>query len=156
MKQHQCTQESGTDWSGIALKSHLVCTSPRGGFPTSSLCLQSCLTFGPQHLQTSRKEGGEWLLGRRILGKEGRRHSPQAVCSVPLHPHLQPWKASFTRVLIPKETCIPQRSPQHCLQQLGHGSNLDVLWQMNGYESCGTYTQWNITQLLKEMHLNQF
>ena len=22
--------------------------------------------------------------------------------------------------------------------------------------SCGTYTQWNITQLLKRMHLNQF
>ena len=24
------------------------------------------------------------------------------------------------------------------------------------YESCGTYTQWNIIQLLKRMHLNQF
>ena len=23
-------------------------------------------------------------------------------------------------------------------------------------ESCGAYTQWNITQLLKRMHLNQF
>ena len=23
-------------------------------------------------------------------------------------------------------------------------------------ESCGTYTLWNITQLLKRMHLNQF
>ena len=27
---------------------------------------------------------------------------------------------------------------------------------MNGYESCGTYTQWNITQPLKRVHLNQF
>ena len=26
----------------------------------------------------------------------------------------------------------------------------------NGKESCGTYTQWNITELLKRMHLNQF
>ena len=26
----------------------------------------------------------------------------------------------------------------------------------NGKESCGTYTQWNITQLLKSMHLIQF
>ena len=26
-----------------------------------------------------------------------------------------------------------------------HGSNLDVHQQMNGLESCGTYTQWNIT-----------
>ena len=31
----------------------------------------------------------------------------------------------------------------------GHGSNLDVHQQMNGKESCGTYTQWNITQPLK-------
>ena len=38
----------------------------------------------------------------------------------------------------------------------GHGSNLDVHWQTNGKESCGTYTQENITQLLKRMHLNQF
>ena len=31
-----------------------------------------------------------------------------------------------------KETCVPQCSSQHCLQYLGHGSNLDVHWQMNG------------------------
>ena len=33
-----------------------------------------------------------------------------------------------------KETRVPQCSclHQHCLQQLGHGSNLDVHWQMNG------------------------
>ena len=37
-----------------------------------------------------------------------------------------------------------------------HGTNLDVHWQMNGLEICGTYTQWNITQLLKRMHLSQF
>ena len=53
-----------------------------------------------------------------------------------------------------KETCVPQCSLQHCLQQLGHGSNLDVHWQMNGKESHGTYTQWNITQLLKRTHFN--
>ena len=29
-----------------------------------------------------------------------------------------------------------------------HGSNLDVHQQMNGKGSYGTYTQWNITQLL--------
>ena len=38
------------------------------------------------------------------------------------------------------ETRVPQCSSQHCLQQLGHGSNLDVHWKTNGYESCGTYT----------------
>ena len=27
---------------------------------------------------------------------------------------------------------------------------------MNGWESCGIYTWWNITQLLKRIHLNQF
>ena len=31
-----------------------------------------------------------------------------------------------------KETYVPQCSSQHCLQQLGHGSDLDVHWQMNG------------------------
>ena len=55
-----------------------------------------------------------------------------------------------------KETRVPQGSLQHCLQQPGHGSNLDVHRQMNGQERCGTYTQWNITQPLKRMHLNQF
>ena len=31
-----------------------------------------------------------------------------------------------------KETRVPQCSSQHCLQQPGHGSNLDVHCQMNG------------------------
>ena len=31
-----------------------------------------------------------------------------------------------------KETCVSQCSSQHCLQQLGHGSNLDVHQQTNG------------------------
>ena len=35
-------------------------------------------------------------------------------------------------------------------------SNLDAHQQMNGWESCGTYTPWNITQPLKRIHLNQF
>ena len=55
-----------------------------------------------------------------------------------------------------KETHLPQCSPQHCVQQLGHGSNVDVHEQINGQESVATYTEWNITQLLKRMHLNQF
>ena len=32
---------------------------------------------------------------------------------------------------------------------LGHGSELGVHQQTDGYTSCGTYTQWNITQLWK-------
>ena len=43
-----------------------------------------------------------------------------------------------------KETHVPQCSLQHCMYQPGHGSNLDVHQQMNGQESCGTYTQWSI------------
>ena len=61
-----------------------------------------------------------------------------------------PWKPEL------KETHIPQCPIQHYLQQLGHGSNLDIHRQTNRSESCGTYTQWNITQLLKRMHLSQF
>ena len=42
------------------------------------------------------------------------------------------------------------RSTQYSLQcysqQPGHGSSLGVHWQMNGYISHSTYTQWDITQ----------
>ena len=50
-----------------------------------------------------------------------------------------------------KETHVPQCSSQHCFQQLGHGSNLDVHWQTNGLESCGTYTQWNLVQFSRSV-----
>ena len=43
-----------------------------------------------------------------------------------------------------KKTHASHFSLQHYLQQLGHGSNLDVHQQMNGQRSCGTYIQWNI------------
>ena len=46
-----------------------------------------------------------------------------------------------------KKTHVPQCSLQQYLQQLGHGSNLDVHWQMNGKGSCGMYTQWDIIRL---------
>ena len=42
-----------------------------------------------------------------------------------------------------KKTHAAQCSLQHYLQQLEHGSNLDVHQQMNGYRCCGTYIQWN-------------
>ena len=34
--------------------------------------------------------------------------------------------------------------------------DLDAHQQTNGLESYGTYTQWNITQSLKRIHLDQF
>ena len=40
-----------------------------------------------------------------------------------------------------------QVSLQHYLQQLGHGSKLDVYWQVNGFGSCATHIQRNINQL---------
>ena len=39
------------------------------------------------------------------------------------------------------------KEAQHYLQQLEHGTNLDIYQQMNGLGSCGSYTQWYITQL---------
>ena len=56
---------------------------------------------------------------------------------------------------IERDTCTPMFIAA-LFTKPGHGSNLDVHWQTNGKESCGTYTQENITQLLKRMHLNQF
>ena len=40
---------------------------------------------------------------------------------------------------------VPQCSLQHYLQYPGHGNNLDIHQQMNGYRSCGTYIQQNIS-----------
>ena len=49
--------------------------------------------------------------------------------------HMTPqshWWAYTLRKPKLKETRVPQCSPQHCLQQPGHGSNLDAHQQMNG------------------------
>ena len=43
--------------------------------------------------------------------------------------HCWPYTPKKTKL---KETHVHQYSMKHCLQQLGHGSNLDVHWQMNG------------------------
>ena len=56
---------------------------------------------------------------------------------------------------IERDTCTPMLIAAQFTKP-GRGSNLDVHWQMNGSESCSTYTQWNINRLLKRMHLNQF
>ena len=49
-------------------------------------------------------------------------------------------QAYTLRKPILKETHVSQCSLQHYLQQLEHGSNLDVHQQMNGERSCGIYT----------------
>ena len=41
-------------------------------------------------------------------------------------------------------------SLQHYLQYTGHESNLDVHQQMNGYRSCGTYVQWNVSHRMEQ------
>ena len=60
-------------------------------------------------------------------------------------------------------TCFNAILPDHPTLSLSHRVqktilyiNLDVHQQMNGQESCGTFTQWSITQPLKRIHLNQF
>ena len=45
-----------------------------------------------------------------------------------------------------RDTCTPVFVAV-LLQYLGHGSHLDVHGQINGYRNCGTYPQWDITQL---------
>ena len=46
---------------------------------------------------------------------------------------------------IERDTCIPLFIAA-LFTIVEHGNNLDVHRQMNGSRSCGTYTQWNITQ----------
>ena len=48
-------------------------------------------------------------------------------------------------------TYAPLCSQQSYLLQPEAGKNPDVLQQGNGYRKCGTFTQWNTTQLLKTM-----
>ena len=45
-----------------------------------------------------------------------------------------------------KNIYVPQRSLQHYLQQIGHGSNLDVYQQMNRSRSYVTYIKWIFIQ----------
>ena len=54
----------------------------------------------------------------------------------------------------PCDTCT-QHASRHCLQPPGQGSSPEAHQQTNGWERCGTCTQWSITQPLKRMHLNQ-
>ena len=53
---------------------------------------------------------------------------------------------------IERDTCTPMFIPA----LLTIARTWNIHWQMNGLEICGTYTQWNITQLLRRMHLTQF
>ena len=53
---------------------------------------------------------------------------------------------------IERDTCTPMFIPA----LLTIARTWNIHWQMNGLEICGTYTQWNTTQLLKRTHLNQF
>ena len=53
-----------------------------------------------------------------------------------------------------KKIPVPQCSLQHYLQQPGHGGNLDVSQQMNGWGGYGTYMQWDVTQPQKGTNLS--
>ena len=55
-----------------------------------------------------------------------------------------------------KKTRVPHCSLQHRLQQLERGSSLDVHRQMKGERSCGTDTQWGVTQPSEGIRLSQF
>ena len=51
--------------------------------------------------------------------------------------------------MVEKDTRSPV-FPAALLQQQRHGSNLNILQQMNGERRCGTHIQWNIIQPWKE------
>ena len=74
---------------------------------------------------------------------------------LPHDPAIPPMGIHTKETRIERDTCTPMLITA-LFTKPEHGSNLDVHWQTNGSESCGTYSQWNITQPLKRMHLNQF
>ena len=50
------------------------------------------------------------------------------------------------KTIIQRDTCIPMFIAA-LFTIARHGNNLNVHRQMNGKRRCGTYTQWNVTQL---------
>ena len=78
-----------------------------------------------------------WKMVWRFLKKLGINHH------MTQQSHLQAYTLRKSKL---KKTHVSHCSLQQYLQQLEHGSNLDVYQQMNGQRSCGTYIQWNITQ----------
>ena len=98
-----------------------------------------------------------WWEGKLVwpLWRTAWRFLKKLEIELPYDPAI-PLLGIHTREARTEETYVPQCSLKHCLQELGHGSNLDVHHQMNGQGSCGTFTQWSITQPLKRIHLNQF
>ena len=64
--------------------------------------------------------------------------------------------AYIWRKMWPKRIPAPQCSLQHCLQQLKHGSNLNVHGQKNGWRRCGACIRWNVTQPLLLLLLSRF
>ena len=79
--------------------------------------------------------------------KTGNRTANWPSNPTPGHTHRgnQNWK----RYVYPNVPCSTAYNSQDMEEP-------DVHHQMNGQESCGTCTQWNITQPLKRIHLNQF
>ena len=50
------------------------------------------------------------------------------------------------KTIILKDTCTVHCSIIYSI----HESNLDVHQQMNGYRSCGTYVQWNVSHRMEQ------
>ena len=99
--------------------------------------------------------GSEWLLSKSLqainAGEGAEKREPSYIVGVNANQYsyhreqgcnsLKIWKQNchmtqqshcWTYALRKpelKETCVPQCSSQHCLQQPGHRSNLDVHWQ---------------------------
>ena len=80
------------------------------------------------------------------LWRTVRRFLKKLEIELPYYPEIPLLGIHTEETRIERDTGIPMFT-EHCLQQLGHGNNLDVHRQISGSGSCGTYTQWNITQL---------
>ena len=79
------------------------------------------------------------------LWKTVQRFLKKLAIKLPYDPAIPLWAYTSRKPSL-KKTHVHHCSLQHCLQQLGHGGNLDVHQWMNGERSCSTYTHWNITQ----------
>ena len=83
------------------------------------------------------------------------RFSKKLEIELPYDPAIPLLGIHTAETRIERDTCTPMLITA-LFTKPEHGSNLDVHWQTNGSESCGTYSQWNITQPLKGTHLSQF
>ena len=107
---------------------------------TNNKCSRGC---GKRESSRTAGENGNW---HSYYGRQYGDPLKKLGTELPYDPTILLLDIYHEKTIIERDTWTPTFTAA-ILQELGHGSSPDVHQQMNGYRSCGTYRQWNITQL---------